>query len=282
MRVQRRLLFAAAALLGTAAAALPAVAVSETSPTIVAHNGVTHYWQPATATVGEDGVVTLENPTEVPHGVEWVGGPAKPKCSAGVPVGNSPSASGTKWSGTCTFASAGVYTFYCTVHGPEMTGTVTVSANGTTTTTMTMPSGTVQTQPPGTTTSTPTPAPLGASPGPGSPLAGSASSAIRLTSSAHPPGVHGTVAVSQAGAGGRLEVELLAGHASLASAQGVQVGRTLRSSLPAGRVPFSVSLDARARRALRRARRLALTVRIVLTPPQGAAVTVSRSVLLRG
>jgi hypothetical protein len=48
----------------------------------------------------------------------------------------------------------------------------------------------------------------------------------------------------------------------------------------AGKVPFSVALTARAKRALHRHHRLALTVKIALTPIQGAAVTITRSVVV--
>jgi hypothetical protein len=113
----------------------------------------------------------------------------------------------------------------------------------------------------------------------GSPLTGSPS----LSSSQHGNAVRGSVQVSQAGAGGRLEVDLLASGASLAkaghSAQ-TRIGQLLRSSLKAGSVPFSVPLTAKARSALRRHRRLALTVRIVLTSVHGAAVTVTKHVVL--
>jgi hypothetical protein len=94
--------------------------------------------------------------------------------------------------------------------------------------------------------------------------------------------VHGSVEVSKAGVGGRLEVDLLAKSASLAKAKRstqVRVGRLVRSSLYAGSVSFAVTLDAKARRALKRHHRLALTVKIVLTPVTGAPVTVNRSVV---
>jgi hypothetical protein len=93
--------------------------------------------------------------------------------------------------------------------------------------------------------------------------------------------VHGAVEVAQAG--GRLEVDLLAGNASLAKAKHpsrVRVGRVIRSSLQAGAVSFAVPLTAKAKSALRRHRRLALTVQIVLTPVHGAALTITRSVVL--
>jgi plastocyanin len=125
------------ALLGLAMAVLPAIAISGTNPTIEAVNegsgiyGQHHHWSPAQASVGAGGIVTLSNPTEVDHGVEWRSGPETPTCGKGVPVGSTPIASGKQWTGTCEFAKPGRYTFYCTVHGPEMTGTVTVAGTPT-------------------------------------------------------------------------------------------------------------------------------------------------------
>jgi plastocyanin len=137
--------------------------------------------------------------------------------------------------------------------------------------------------PPTVTPSSTTPAPAIAAIEPlsGSPLVGGPS----LRSSQHGAAVHGTLEVSQAGAGGRLEVDLLANSASLAKAKHsvkVRVGRLSRSSLKAGAVSFAVPLTAKAKSALRRHRRLALTVRIVLTPPHGTAVTMTKSVVLHG
>ncbi len=290
MRLHRRLLLIVVALVGGAALALPVAFGLETSPTVEAVNvGVgiygEHHWSPPATTIGVGGTVNITNPTEVKHGVEWVGGPAIPSCS-GVPVGSTPTASATNWSGTCTFPAPGVYTFYCTVHGPAMTGRVTVNADGSTTVTSTTPPAAPgeppTTSPPPTGETAPAPA-LGSSGQEGSPLVGGASHAIRLKAAPHGSGVRGSVAVSQAGAHGRLEVDLLAGRAVLASAQRlveVGVGRFLRASLSAGATPFSVSLDRRARIALERRGRLPLTVRIVVTPPHGAAVTVLRRLVL--
>jgi hypothetical protein len=80
-------------------------------------------------------------------------------------------------------------------------------------------------------------------------------------------------------------VDLLAKRASLAAAGGsarVQVGRLVRQSLRAGRLSFSVTLRARARRALARRHRLPLNVKLVLTPAQGSPSSISRSVVLHG
>jgi plastocyanin len=283
--LRRRLVMALFAVLGATVVVLPTVAGSEASPTIKAVNspggyyGESHAWSPAEVTVSAGGVVTLSNPTAVNHGVQWVSGPETPMCSTGVPVGTTPAAKGANWSGTCVLAKPGVYSFYCTVHGPEMTGTITVTTNGTVTTTTTQPPS----QGGGSTTTTTN----GSGPtagSPGSPLAGSASAAIKLAGNQRGKAVRGSVKVSQAGAGGRLEVDLLAPSATLASSPHpapVQVGRIVRPSLRAGTVLFTVPLNAKAKRALRVHRRLAVTVRMVLTPTAGSALTITRSVLLR-
>jgi plastocyanin len=277
--VPRRVAFVVAAVLGASVAVLPAIAGSETTPTIEAMNigggiyGEEHHWQPAQATVAPGGTVTFRNATEVAHGVEWRSA-LKPSCEQGpgkVPVGSTPAASATKWSGTCSFPQAGSYSFYCTVHGAAMQGTISVETGGGTTVT----TSTGAEPPPGpTTTGTATTTVPQALPG---------LQALTLPPRQHGGSVHGAVVVSSAGAGARLEVDLLARRGALAAgghgARRVQVGRLVRSSLPAGSVSFTVGLDRRARRALRRHRRLALTVRIRLIPAGGQAVTLTRSVL---
>ncbi len=274
---------------------LSAAAGSETSPTITAINtpggGLygeeTHAWSPATTTVGAGGVVTLSNPGEVPHGVDWVGGPEKPACSSGVPVGSTEAASGTKWSGTCTFATPGAYVFYCTVHGPAMTGRITVNPSGGTTVEMpSMPSTGGSVPPTGSSGGS---QPGGSGPGGSSGARGSVlvggSSALKLATVQHGPSLRGSIDVSSAGAGGRLEVALLASNASLAKAprpSTVRVGHFLRSSVKAGLVPFTVVLTARGRSALRHHKRLTLTLRLVLTPVTGMPARVNKGVVLHG
>jgi plastocyanin len=464
----------------------------ETTPTIEAVNvGLySHYWLPSEVSVTEGHAVTISNPTAVPHGVEWRS-TIKPSCEEGpgkVPVGTSPSASGTKWSGQCTFTQPGSYVFYCTVHGPEMTGVVTVTGTpttGTPTASTEAPAEVTQTsatldgtvKPEGVATSyqfeygttsafgqkiplTPqaagsdfgthhvaanltglkpsteyhvqliatyaasstalggervftTPAaaapavttgaasgvgeteatlngsidphggnateyefqygttigyghatpltagipadnlshavsaPLtGLAPGgqyhyrlvaknaagksegadltfttkgktpspepppstvptttapssqppasmatltPPTPLAEQTPPALLAGSLAliaprHRAAVQGSIDVSATGAGGRLEVDLLAARASLAAHQPIRVlvGRLIRPSVPAGRVTFTVALSARARSALRRHHHMALTVKVTFTPPAGAAVALTRSLVLRG
>jgi hypothetical protein len=97
------------------------------------------------------------------------------------------------------------------------------------------------------------------------------------------PTVRGSLDISPTGAGGRLEVDLLARAASLAKTRrsaAVPVGRLVRAPVTAGRLSFSVQLTLRAKHALMRHRRLALSVKITFTPTNGVAVTVSRSVVV--
>ncbi|HEV7584875.1 MAG TPA: hypothetical protein VGO14_03755 [Solirubrobacteraceae bacterium] len=283
MGLRRYAFLLVCALLGAAVAVLPAVAGSETAPpTITAINseGIYkeqhHYWSPAGVTVAPGAVVSFSNPSsEVRHGVEWTGGPATPGCT-GVPG----SLGAYGWHGECTFTQPGSYYFRCTVHPTEMSGVVTVSSGGSTTTTTT--TGTPSSA--GTTTTTQTtPAPLVQS-APLALLAGPASQAVRLATRQHGRSVRGSVDVSPAGSGGRLEVDLLARPATLGGAvhaTQMQVGRLIRSPLTAGIVSFKVTLNTRAGRALRAHHRLALTVRILLRSAQGAALRISRAVVLR-
>jgi plastocyanin len=232
-------------------------------------------WVPPQVELAAPGTVTFRNATGVPHGVVWSSVPTTPTCS-GVPVNSF----ATSFSGTCSFSQPGVYTFYCAYHGASMSGTITVNPSGTTTTTTTgtAPGGTTAaTQPPGT-TSTST-----AAAGSASPRAAGTAADVLLARSQHGGAVRGSVQVTSADVGGRLEVDLLASSASLArtgTGAPVRVGRFLRTSLRAGRMSFSIVLDAKARRALVRHRRLSLIVKVALTPPGGSPSLTSRSVLL--
>lgn len=162
------------------------------------------------------------------------------------------------------------------------TTTPTTTTPTTTTPTTTTPRATTSTEPSGggaSTATTPgsieTPPP----PGGGSPL-----TTLALANAQHGDVVHGTVQIPAADGGARLEVELLAQGASLAKVKrggSSRVGRFLRPSAPAGKVSFTVSLDPAAKRALRRRHKLALTVRIVITPKHGPAMTLTRSVIAR-
>jgi plastocyanin len=215
-----------------------------------------YYWRPSIATVGAGGTVSFKSTSaSVPHGVTWNGGPEKPSCD-GVPIDQE----GTSWSGFCTFAQAGAYTFICPVHPAEMKGTITVSSA------QALPG-----PPPGGSASE-------------SPLKGPASRALRLAKNQRGSSVRGSVNLSQAGAGGRLEVLLLARAASLSVASSARrrVGRLVRASLKAGHLPFAVPVMPVARRALRSRGKLALTVKVKVTPPGRPVLMLTRGVVLHG
>jgi plastocyanin len=283
MAARRRLAAAVAAVLGVAAGALPALAGSETSPTIEPVSigsglyGEEFRWSPATAAVGAGGSIALTNATEVKHGIYWAGGPATPSCSAGVPVGSGLAASGTNWSGTCTFPVAGVYTFYCTVHGPSMSAQVTVSAAGTTTsatTTVTQPSvGATGTPPPPGEGGIPSSA--GSVPA-ASLLAVAPARAITLSSASHGRAIRGRLALSPSALGARLEVRALIrrrGHS-------VRMGTLVRTGLPGAPVSFRIALSRAALAGLRRGHSLSVTVELTLRPSSGASLRLARHLLV--
>ena len=194
---------ALALLLGIGAAFQLTAMSSAEGPTIeAAGNFETGYsWRPSTASVGLGGTVAFRNTSStVPHGLTWTGGPAKPSCT-GVAL----EAEKTNWSGSCTFAQAGTYTFICPVHPTEMKGSISVSATE---------------APPG-----PTPPPGGTTE---SPLQGTVSQALKLAKSQRGTSVRGSINLSPASAGGKFEALLFAKRASLSTKGGKgmsQVGR---------------------------------------------------------
>ncbi len=132
-----------------------------------------------------------------------------------------------------------------------------------------------------------TPTPTGGNPTPttssspssGQPKAEPASGALfgslELASTQHGGVVHGSLVVSSAGSGGQLQIELLTKGAA------GPVGKFRRSSLHAGKLTFALTLSAKAKHTLKAHHRLALTVRIVLSPAHGQAVTLIRAVVMR-
>lgn len=315
MRLRKRYLPLMVAL-GAGLAVIPAVSGLASTSATVGTSGLN--WSPKESAVMPPGTVTFENSSGINHGIIWSGGPETPKCDSTVPVGTGNWA--TSWKGNCTFSKEGTYTFYCSYHGTSMSGTVQVNANGTTTTTTSTSTTTTTTTTPTkttttTTTTTPTSTTTSSSsttepvttsttttsaapppatttavtttsnpPGGEEPRLESPIAAVSIPSAQRGSAVHGSVQVSSAGAGGSLEVEALAAGASLAKRKHrparVRVGRMVRSSVSAGTVRFSVPLNAAAKRAERRHHRLALTLRIVLTPTHGKASTVTRTTVV--
>jgi plastocyanin len=132
MKLRTRLLLILVVVAGMSLVAMPAFAKKEVTPTVEAANhleyfGEKHEWLPSEVSVPAEGAVNLANKTGTNHGVEWKSGPETPSCNGTIPIGNSPAASGSSWSGSCKFNKAGTYVFWCTVHGSEMKETVTVN-----------------------------------------------------------------------------------------------------------------------------------------------------------
>jgi hypothetical protein len=107
------------------------------------------------------------------------------------------------------------------------------------------------------------------------PVSGPLFGSLKLASTLHSGVVHGSLVVSSAGAGGQLQIELLTKSAA------TPVGKLVRSSLHAGKLTFALSLHTKGNAALRRHRRLTLTVKITLKPQHGPAVTLTRAVVVR-
>ncbi len=285
------------AVFGAALGVLPALATSAGSTPIV--NGLeTKHWSPSEVTIGTGGSVIFKNAsTTLEHSLKFLSGPAKPVCT-GVPESGR-----TNWEGSCSFAAAGTYMFFCTVH-PGMTGTVVVTPAGTTTTTTTTGTTTTTTGTTPTTTGKhastgPSTTPgsqesgganrQGGSGSPASPGAGGLSGGARLSLAGaavavaavqRGKGVHGTVLVPSGGS--RLVIQLFAAAGQISPpGSSAPVGSLTRSHLHAGRVSFAVAISSRAQRALRRHGRLKLLARITLSAPGAGSAHRSLTVRLR-
>lgn len=170
------------------------------------------------------------------------GAPATASALPGAP-------SGPGWDGGCDFQTPGTYPFVCALHG-SMTGSVTVVAPG---------------------TAVPPPAPLAA-----------AASSLRIARQQRGTRVRGSVRVARSGSRVLFRVfvrrNVLYGGRSRRQ---VQVGRQLRSSVGAKRVTFATALSPAARRALKRRGKLALSLRLTVTPAHGTSYTATRTVIVR-
>jgi hypothetical protein len=263
-------------------------------------------------TIAAGGEVMFTDKVSTAANIAWAG--TAPTCEPSVPV--SPMSPKTDWEGKCKFEHSGTYRFESSTlfnGGPSLnytkyeivvegastgttptttpttttttpTTTTTTPTPTTTTPTTTTPTATTSTQPYGGGVSMTTTADTGATETPPPPTGSHPLATLALANAQHGDAVHGTVQIPAADGGARLEVELLAQDASLAKVKrprSSRVGRLVRSSAPAGEVSFTVSLDAQAKRALRHHHKLALTVKIVLTPVHGAAMTLTRSLDLR-
>jgi hypothetical protein len=277
-----------ATVLAAAVAIVPAFAAAGTSEAKleVNENCVEPDWpcwatpgssQPASkVTIASGGSVTFAD-SKTAVNIAWTG--TAPECEPKVPV--APESPKTGWEGKCTFLTPGTYKFESSTlfnDGVDNYTKYEVVVESSATTPLigtTGEGGSKGGSIPATTT--PGPAPAGESPT-GSPLSG----APVIHASQKGTTVKGSLQISKAGVGDRLEVDLLATTASLAKAGHATqvVGRLVSASVSAGQRSFSVTLDAKARRALKRHHRLALKVKITLTPVNGEATSMTRSVTL--
>jgi plastocyanin len=174
------------------------------------------------------------------------------------PLPSVPTAQG--WSGSCTFNTPGTYTFSCDAHPSEMTGTIhVVSAS----------------QPPVSTTPTPVtpgPGPAPTVPPSSAPVDSLSSHSLHLAASQHGTSVHGSLRVAEPRS--RFTVQLLSRDTN------VKLGQLTKTVAHAGLLHFAVRLSTRGRRTLRAHRRLALSVKLTLTPAGGHTLTRKLSVVL--
>jgi plastocyanin len=174
---------------------------------------------------------------------------------------------GPGWSGSCTFETIGTYAFHCGLHA-FMTGTVHV----------------VDPNAPTTGTTGPTPTETGGTPPPGgggNPSGGELTPpAVKVAQRQRGVVVRGSV-TTPAGPS-TISVTALVARSALASrARLMRVGALKRRSAGTGRTSFRLSLNRAARRALHRHHRLAVTVRIAVTPDAGTAFKKTVKVVLR-
>jgi plastocyanin len=266
VRLRRRhvLLVAAA---GIAVGLLSGPAHSQAPPStaaLVAHDfdGDPNRWVAANGSnsvkIAAGGTVSFSYPSgTLEHNAAFQG--AKPRaCSMTAGSSNGPvpplpsEAKGPGWAGRCTF-DAGIYQAYCTVHN-GMTAKIEVVGTGT---------------PP------PTTQPGGTPPGP-------AGSSIGLKRAQRGNVIRGSLQVARASS--RLDVRALVRRSLLSDTKRsgrVRVARQLRPSVGGRRVAFTLRLNAKARRALKREGRLAVRLEIRVNPLAGASYVTHRSVTQR-
>lgn len=281
------------------AVAVPGVAPGDAPPSTASFTAVDFAWQVTgdsasdSVTIAKGGTVTFGYPSgRSTHNADFSSGPAPTSCTqtAGTqggtppPLPTVPTAAG--WSGTCTFDTPGTYAFHCDLHPTYMHGTITVvdpnapppsTSTGTTTTpptTTTTPGGTT----PGST------APGSTAPDAGSSPHGRAGVRFAVTHVQYGAVVRGTVTGVAVGA--RVDVTALASARALGArhavrARRVRVGSKHVRASSAGVASFALRLGASARAALRRHRRLGVTLRIVLTPAGGTRVVKTVAVVVR-
>jgi plastocyanin len=173
------------------------------------------------------------------------------------------------WSGECTFATAGTYTFYCGVH-PEMTGTVIVGDPATPTPTATAtdtPAPTPVATP--VVTPAPTPTPWAALDAPAKNVASVAAFAggkLKVSARCSTP------------SSGTLSLAVSKADAKKLKLKGTELARSSAQCTGVGRVTVTLRPSAAVKRALKHWKR---TLKATATLTLGSAKS-SRSILLTG
>jgi plastocyanin len=175
------------------------------------------------------------------------------------------------WSGECRFTQPGIYRFFCDDHA-DMTGKITV-ANGDGTLPVEATPTPTATAAPQPTQPTPTPAPGGGGSAPAPVTAPKATIAASQRGNA--------IAGSLTGGSARtaVTIEALAKRTDLRAkgkAKLVRAGKVSKTVASGATVKFSVPLNAKAKAALKRLRKLKLTIDVTV-----AGKTEARSVVLR-
>jgi plastocyanin len=265
-------LAALAAGTGAACAMSGPAALGSSAPSAASVTAVDFDWSMPgasdyTDTIAAGGSVTFSYPAGVSiHNVDFTGGgPTACTQTAGATIGPvsplpaAPEAPG--WSGTCRFDTPGSYLFVCDNHN-YMKGAIVVEGRGASTTT---------------TGSSTTATGTSTAPGDQTPTAGTSTSGGSSSASVRP---RISVAHRQRGAVLRGAVTTPAGRARISvtaylAAHGlrIRVGSQTKHSKGTGTTAFAVRLDAAGRRALLRAHRLAVDLRVVVTPGAGRPVT---------
>jgi plastocyanin len=222
-----------------------------------------NYWEVngapgSTATIATGGTVTFSYPSgSNEHNAHFTSG-SQPSCTPALPAMPAPPG----WSATCTFGTPGSYAFICDAHESTMQGTVQVVDPGTTPPPPPPP-------PPG------TPPPSGSEPG---------SPSVKVARRQRGTTLRGSVTTTVNDS--RIVITALVSNRLLSKSRPrrirkVSVGALRKQVATAGKTSFAVRLRRVARRALARRERLAVDLRIVVTPPSGRATTKTVRVTLR-
>jgi plastocyanin len=236
-------------------------------PTAASVTARDNYWEVngapgSTATIATGGTVAFSYPSgSTEHNARFTSGP-QPSCTPALPATPAPPG----WSATCTFGTPGNYAFICDAHESTMQGTVEVVD-------------------PGTTPPPPPPAPPGTPPPSGDP-GGSEPGSPSVKVARRQRGTTLRGSVTTAVDDSRIVITALVSNRLLAGSRPrrirkVSVGAFRKHVATARKTAFAIRLRRVARRALDRRERLAVGLRIVITPPSGPATTKTVRVTLR-